>query len=89
MRDFGTYVHMFVIKLTDCYIAVNKLYVQDRILPNHAIHVGIHIFLKVSFCEKDVSFLVCSAVTYLFQQVFTCANIHKRGTRHCLFSACR
>ena len=52
MRDFGTYVHIFVLKLTDCYITVNKLYVQDRIVTNHAIHVGIQIYLKVSFCEK-------------------------------------
>ena len=27
MRDFGTYMHIFVIKLTDCYIVMNKIYV--------------------------------------------------------------
>ena len=37
-----------------------NIYRYDRIFPNHAIHVGIQIFLKVSFCEQRCSTLELS-----------------------------
>ena len=42
-------------------------------LPNHAIHVGIQIFLKVSICEKAVSVMSYRFMVFKFSildQVF-------------------